>query len=78
MRHAVQDFKQRFSRRQRAGIVSLGLVELSMKIRAARDIQRRRADQIRGSKLLWLLVLLVNTFGPLAYFLLGRSVPQEH
>lgn len=78
MRHAIQDFKQRFSPRQRAAIVSLGLAELGMKIAAARDIQRRPADQIRGSKLLWRLALLVNTFGPLGYFLLGRRKPQTH
>lgn len=78
MRHPIQDFKQRFSPRQRAAIVSLGLAELGMKIAAARDIQRRPADQIRGSKLFWRLALLVNTFGPLGYFLLGRRKPQTH
>jgi hypothetical protein len=72
MRRALEDFKQRFSPRQRAAIVSLGLVELGLKVLAARDIQRRPADQIRGSKLLWRLALLINTFGPLGYFLLGR------
>ncbi len=78
MRRAIEDFKQRFSPRQRAAIVSLGLLELGLKALAARDIQRRPADQIRGSKMLWRLALLVNTFGPLGYFLLGRRRQQTH
>jgi hypothetical protein len=65
-------FNTRFSRRQRIAIGALAAVELSAKLAAARDIQRRPAAQLRGSKLLWRLALLVNTFGPLAYFLLGR------
>jgi Phospholipase_D-nuclease N-terminal len=78
MRRALEDFRQRFSPRQRAAILSLGLVELGLKVLAARDIQRRPADQIRGSKLLWRLALLINTFGPLGYFLVGRRRPHPH
>jgi hypothetical protein len=62
----------RLSRAQRIALVSLGALELSAKIAAARDIGRRPADRIRGSKSAWRLALLVNTFGPLGYFLLGR------
>lgn len=76
MRHPVEDFKQRFSPRQRVVIISLGLVELGLKLAAARDIQRRPADQIRGRKWLWSLALLVNTFGPLGYFRWGRTKTQ--
>jgi hypothetical protein len=67
------EFNSRFSRKQRAGIGVLAAVELSAKIAAARDIQRRSADQLRGSKGLWRLALLVNTFGPLSYFRWGRK-----
>ncbi|MFZ2049961.1 MAG: PLDc N-terminal domain-containing protein [Solirubrobacteraceae bacterium] len=78
MVHPVEDFNQRFSPRQRAVIVSLGLAELGLKLAAARDIQRRPADQIRSSKWLWRLALLVNTFGPLGYFRWGRIKTQAH
>jgi hypothetical protein len=73
----IEDFEQRFSPRQRVVIVSLALTELCLKILAARDIQRRPADQIRGSKWLWRLALLVNTFGPLGYFRWGRLKTQR-
>jgi hypothetical protein len=72
MSGAADDFKERFSRRQRAVIGALAAVEFVAKVAAARDIQRRSADQVRGSKLLWRLALLVNTLGPLSYFLWGR------
>lgn len=38
---------------------------------AERDIQRRPADQVRGSKLLWRLLCL-NAVGCAAYFRFGR------
>ncbi len=72
MARFFEDFKRRFTPRQRAVIVSLALSEFGLKIAAARDIQRRPAWEIRGTKWLWRLALLVNTFGPLGYFLLGR------
>jgi hypothetical protein len=78
MVHPVEDFNQRFTPRQRAVIISLGLAELGLKLAAARDIQRRPVDQIRGSKWLWRLALLVNTFGPLGYFRWGRTETQTH
>ncbi len=69
---AISRFDERFSRRQRVGIGVLAAIELAAKIAAARDIQRRSAEQVRGSRLLWRLALLVNTLGPLSYFLWGR------
>jgi hypothetical protein len=47
-------------------ILSLGLVA-----GGERDIQRRPAEQVRGSKLLWRLVCL-NALGALSYFRWGR------
>jgi hypothetical protein len=63
---------ERFSPKRRAVILPLAALELGLKIAALRDINRRPADQVRGSKLLWRLSLLVNTFGPLSYFRWGR------
>jgi len=72
MSAAIKRSDERFSRRQRVGIGVLAAIELAAKIAAARDIQHRSAEQVRGSKLLWRLALLVNTLGPLSYFLWGR------
>jgi hypothetical protein len=37
-----------------------------------RDIQRRPARQIRGSKRLWRLLSAANTLGSASYWLFGR------
>jgi hypothetical protein len=75
---AMGRFRDRYSPKQRAGIMVLAAIELAAKIVAARDIKRRADDEVRGSKLLWRLALLVNTFGPLSYFLWGRRKPQRN
>jgi hypothetical protein len=59
-------------RSRQAGIVVLATVQLGLLIVAERDIQRRPADLIRGSKTRWRLVCLINFVGPLAYFTFGR------
>ena len=38
---------------------------------AQRDISRRPAEQIRGSKALWRVATLVNFIGPASYFTFG-------
>lgn len=77
MAQPLQDFKRRFSPRQRAAILALALAELGLKVAAARDIRRRADEEIRGSKLFWRLALLVNTFGPVGYFCFGRRRRAE-
>lgn len=72
MSEGISEFNGRFSRKQRVGIGVLAAMELSAKVAAARDLQRRSASQVRGSERLWSLALLINTFGPLSYFLWGR------
>jgi hypothetical protein len=47
-------------------VVSLGLVAAG-----ERDIQRRPAEQVRGSKLFWRLACL-NALGAASYFRWGR------
>jgi hypothetical protein len=69
---AIRKLNERFSRKQRIVFAMLAAIELGAKIAAARDIQRRPGNQVRGSKLLWRLALVINTFGPLSYFLWGR------
>ena len=43
---------------------------------AERDLSRRPADQVRGSKLVWRIVC-TNALGALGYFRWGRRPPAE-
>jgi phospholipase D-like protein len=58
---------------QRGAIVAVGAVQVGLLVAALRDLWRRPADQINGSKLVWLPICFVNFFGPLAYFRFGRK-----
>jgi hypothetical protein len=41
-------------------------------VAALRDLARRPADEVRGTKTAWVLSFLVQPFGPIAYFAMGR------
>jgi hypothetical protein len=56
----------------RFGTVAVGAVQLALLTAAQRDISRRPAEQIRGSKMLWRFATLVNFIGPGSYFAFGR------
>jgi hypothetical protein len=56
---------------QRRLLVAAAAAEVSLKIAALVDIQRRPADQIRGPKALWRAAMVVNLLGPLSYFTIG-------
>jgi hypothetical protein len=58
--------------RQRRLIVGLGAAEVVATTAALRDLARRPAGQVRGPKLAWALAFVVQPFGPLAYFTVGR------
>jgi hypothetical protein len=75
MSSKLEELKQRLSPKQRAVVGVLAATELTLKLAAARDIGRRPADQIRGSRLFWRMSLAVNTIGPVSYFLWGRRKP---
>ncbi|MGY2743556.1 hypothetical protein [Arthrobacter sp. UYCu723] len=53
------------------GTITAAVVQLSLLIAAQRDISRRPAEQIRGSKALWRVATLVNFVGPGSYFTFG-------
>lgn len=53
-------------------IVVAGTVEIVVTGFALRDLIRRPAREVRGPKVLWVLAFLVQPFGPLAYFRVGR------
>jgi hypothetical protein len=59
--------------RRRRGIVGVGIVQVCLCIAALLDIRRRPADQINGSKPMWVALSFLNTVGPLAYFVFGRK-----
>jgi hypothetical protein len=60
------------SPRQRALLGAAAAAELTLKIAALVDIQRRPADRIRGPKSLWRAAMVVNLIGPVSYFAFGR------
>jgi hypothetical protein len=63
------------SERSRRFILIAGGIEALLKVAALIDIKRRPAEEIRGSKWKWALVVAgVNSFGaaPLSYFAFGR------
>ena len=74
--------KQRWSdlsESRRRLIVIGGAFEGALKIAALRDIRRRPASRIRGSKAVWTVaIVLINAAGgaPLAYFVFGRRGPK--
>ena len=53
------------------GTVMAAVVQLSLLVAAQRDISRRPAAEIRGSKALWRAATLINFVGPGSYFTFG-------
>jgi len=53
-------------------IIALGTLEVGLNLAAQLDISRRSREEIRGSKLRWRLISLINVFGPVTYFRRGR------
>ena len=51
----------------------MGAAQVTLTAAAYRDLVRRPAEQVNGTKLAWGLALLVNWVGPIAYFLDGRK-----
>ena len=58
--------------RVRTIIIGAGAVEIALLAAAQIDITLRPADRIRGGKLRWRLVSLINVVGPILYFWRGR------
>ncbi|MDQ1057233.1 hypothetical protein QFZ23_001134 [Arthrobacter globiformis] len=61
----------------RIGTIMIGTAQLAFLAAAQRDLSRRPAEQIRGSKMFWRLATLVNFIGPGCYFAFGRKRPPE-
>jgi hypothetical protein len=61
-----------YSRGQQAAILAGAAVEVVLTAVALRDLARRPADQVRGSKRLWAVGCFVQPVGPVAYLAFGR------
>lgn len=57
---------------QRAGIVALGTLQVSLATRAWWQLARTPPDRVNGARPLWAAVIAVNVVGPLAWFRWGR------
>ncbi|MQA00302.1 MAG: hypothetical protein GEU80_13410 [Dehalococcoidia bacterium] len=64
---------QDLSTGQRRGIAVAAAVQFALLAFALADLVRRPSRKVRGRKLLWLPVLFVNYFGPVAYLVAGRK-----
>ncbi len=58
---------------QRVGAIALAATQIGLMVAALRDIRRRPAPGIKGSKRLWAAAAFVNFVGPVAYFAFGRK-----
>ncbi|MDP2183284.1 MAG: PLD nuclease N-terminal domain-containing protein [Actinomycetota bacterium] len=55
-------------------IVVLGTAQIALELYAVIDIVRRPADQIAGTKVMWILIVVfVNLIGAIVYLLVGRK-----
>lgn len=62
---------------ERVLVVVGGVVQMALLAAALADINRRPAEQIRGSKRLWTAASFVNFAGPIAYFSFGVKRRRE-
>lgn len=53
-------------------VLAAGAAELALTTFAQIDLGRRPKHQVRGPKLLWRLLTMVQPVGPIAYLVLGR------
>lgn len=57
----------------KAASVLMGLIQVGLLFAALYDIRKRPAEQINGSKAMWVGLAFINTIGPIAYFVKGRK-----
>ncbi len=57
---------------QKAAVLTLGSVQISLAATAWRDLAKRPAELVNGPKAVWAVVIGVNFFGPIAYLTVGR------
>ncbi|MBH0120357.1 hypothetical protein ACWDUD_04460 [Rhodococcus sp. NPDC003382] len=57
---------------QKAAVLTLASVQLSLAATAWADLATRPAEKVNGSKGKWALITLINFVGPIWYFRKGR------
>jgi hypothetical protein len=57
---------------QRAVVLTLASVQLSLAATAWADLATRSAEQVNGRKAVWAAIIAVNFIGPWSYFRWGR------
>jgi hypothetical protein len=62
----------------RAAIIIGGVGEVIVTTLALRDLMRRPRRRVRGPKLLWAASFVVQPFGPLLYFAVGRRPKPKY
>jgi len=55
----------------RVGLTVLSIVQIAFAFLAFWDLAHRDEHEVKGSKPVWIPVILVNWVGPAAYFLFG-------
>jgi hypothetical protein len=60
------------SPQQRTLIVVSGVAEFILTTLAIRDLRDRPKAEVRGWKIAWRMAMVVQPFGPLLYFIVGR------
>ena len=73
MKGQKQWSKLKGTSKMRIGIMAV--VQLALLAAALWDIRRRPAQEIKGSKWMWVAISFINFVGPIAYFLFGRKAP---
>jgi hypothetical protein len=58
---------------QRFLVVVVSLAQITLTVAGYRDLAKRSADEVEGSKLAWGVAMLANWVGPIAYFAKGRK-----
>ena len=57
---------------QRAGVIVMGIVQISLAAAAWADLAKREPDQVNGPKARWAGLIAINLVGPILYFTVGR------
>jgi hypothetical protein len=58
---------------QKTAVVMFLMVDLALLLTAVWDLRHRSAEELRGDRRLWSGLVLIDIFGPIAYFTIGRK-----
>jgi Phospholipase_D-nuclease N-terminal len=58
---------------QKIIIILMGFVQFTLLGMAILDLRKRTPEELNGTKPMWSVLVFINYFGPIAYFLFGRK-----